>query len=477
MPVLTLDMPDLYPAQQIFQDWHYNAPEAQCLIAPSGTKVGKSFGSAHWLTAEALANNDLYCAWIGPTYLKAKIGYRYMKAMLPEHPSIECLDGLLEIRLGNRSFVKFLHGKDAETTVEGEGIDRFVIDEAGKQRKQLWHSLFTTLTQTAGLGIITGTPRGFTWYYDEFRKAKAGDPFYVWKQLKTEQSPYVLPKAIVLARRLLPKALFDQYYNAMFVSASTVFGDISNMFDETLTVNPAARFWIHPNEVERNLDTVTGWDLAKHRDYTVFYTVNMMGKLVGYARFRKVPYEVQVDRLKYYLHTFFKGDRMLRYDATGVGSAVGEMLADKDIDASVTAVTFSQKSKQEMVGRLTMAIESNWHRAPRIEQIEHEFGSYEVNVTKSGLFSYSAPDGEHDDIVSAAMLGVSGAFQMAQAEATDEVAARFMRGQEPVDENEDTEELDLIAQTADEYSKDSFFDDDDSEPEEDDKFDFDTDAA
>ena len=135
-------LPKLYTSQQVFQNWNHNFPHAQCLIAPSGTKVGKSFGAAVWLTKEALVNENLYCVWIAPTYLKAKIGYRYIKAMLPEHPSIVCLDGKLEIRLGNRSFIKFLHGKDAETTVEGEAIDRFVIDESGKIKKQVWFSLF-----------------------------------------------------------------------------------------------------------------------------------------------------------------------------------------------------------------------------------------------------------------------------------------------------------------------------------------------
>jgi len=463
-----LRLPKLYPEQEIFATWSDTNLDAQCFIAPSGTKVGKSFGSAVWLAKEALSNPNLYCVWIGPTYMKAKIGYRYIKAMLPEHPSIECLDGKLEIRLGNRSFIKFLHGKDAETTVEGEAVDRFVIDESGKQSKQLWYSLFTTITQTQGLGIVTGTPRGFTWYYEEFRKAKLGDPFYVWKQLKTEQSPYVNPKALIQAKRLLPKALYDQYYNAQFVSMSTVFGDISTMFDESLKVNPMCKLWIHPDPATRALDTVTGWDMAKHQDYSVFYTVNTSGQLVGYARFRRIPYDKQVDRLKHYLHTYMTGDRMLRYDATGVGSAVGEMISEKDIDASVTAVIFSQKSKQEMVSRTSIAIENGWHKAPRIEQIEHEFGSYELSVTKSGLFSYSAPDGEHDDVVSAAMLAISGAFQMAAADESEKFLEKLMTG----GDSEDDEEL--IEKAASEFmgdDGDDFFDDDAAEADDDFNFD------
>ncbi len=462
-------LPPLHAKQQIFLDWKLLHPAAQCLILPAGTKSGKSFGSAVWLAMEALTNENLFCVWIGPTFLKCKIGYRYIKAMLPDHPSIQCVDSSLEIRLGNRSFIKFLHGRDAETTVEGEAVDRFVIDESGKQSKQLWYSLFTTLTQTGGLGIVTGTPRGYTWYYDQYRKAKLGDPFFAWSHLRTEDSPYVLAKALAQAKRLLPKALFDQYYNALFVSMSTVFGDVASMFDDSLKVDPLTKFWVHPDAATRAVDSVTGWDMAKHRDYSVFYTTNTLGKLIGYARFRKVPYEIQTDRLKHYMHTYFTGDRMLRYDATGVGSAVGEMLVDKDIDASITAVTFSQKSKQEMVGRLGIAIESGWHKVPRIEQIEHEFGSYELTVSKSGLFTYAAPDGEHDDVVSAAMLSVSGAHALGAAEESEKFMEKLMT--KGVEENEDDE---IMANAADEFSKDSdddFFDK--QEDSRDDDFEFD----
>jgi hypothetical protein len=460
---LRLRLPDPHPVQKIFTNWHVKNPQAQVLVAPCGTKVGKSFGSSIWLATEALVTPGLYCIWIAPTYMKARIGYRYIKAMLPEHPSIQCMDGKLEIRFGNRSLIKFIHGKDAETTVEGEAVDRFVIDESGKQSKQLWYSLLTTITQTRGMGIVTGTPRGYTWYYDIFRQAKQGDPFFCWAQISTEQSPFISKQAVENAKRILPKGLFDQYYRAMFVSHSTVFGDISAIFDDKLIVKPNTKFWVHPDPAARALDTVTGWDMAKHRDFSVFYTVNTLGKCVGYARFNKVPYETQVDRLHHYMHKYFTGDRMLRYDATGVGNAVGEMIVDKDIDAAVTAVTFSNKSKQEMVSRTTHAIESGWHKAPRIEQLEHEFSSYEVSVTKSGLFSYSAPDGEHDDVVTAAMLAITGAYQSAQAEESEKVLDGLMNGS--MDDDDITEAADL-------YSGDDGFFDDEKDEDNPDDFDF-----
>lgn len=440
-------LPTPHEVQRIFVEWNLMYPDAQCLIAPCGTKLGKSFGCGLWLTTEALSTPNLYCAWIGPTYLKCKIGYRYIKAMLPDIPGIEFVDSKLEIRLGNGSFIKFLHGHDAETTVEGEAIDRFVIDEASKQTKQLFYSLLTTITQTQGKGIITGTPRGHNWYYDEFRKAQAGDPFYCWAQLKTAQSPFITARAVEQARRLLPPWLFAQYYEAQFVSHSDTFGDYSIMFDESMKLKPKTQFWIHPDPKERAKDTVTGWDIAKKKDWTVFMTVNSSGVVVGYARFHGVGYPAQVARLKVYIEKYFTGDRALRYDATGIGDAVGDIIVTEDIDADITPVIFSQRSKQEMVTSTGIAIETKWLKAPFIPELHHEMGAYEVTVTKTGLYSYAAAEGEHDDVVSALLLAVSGAFSGSLSDSNEKMIQDMLQGKTPKPDEH-------IA----EYTRDTFFD-------------------
>jgi hypothetical protein len=449
MSIVQINLPAPHPAQKLFTSWSHVYPKAQVLIAPCGTKFGKSFGCSLWLVIEALTYKGLYCTWIAPTYYKSQIGYRYIKAMLPDIPQINCVDSKLEIHLPNGSFIKFLHGKDAETTVEGDPIDRFVIDESGKQTKQLWYSLLTTITQTRGKGIITGTPRGYTWYYDEYKNALTGDDFYVAASFPTEKNPFVEPEAISRAKKILPPNLFAQYYMAEFVSESEVFGDLTKLWMEDIKLKQAnPRWWFHPDPLKREGEIYTGWDIAKTSDYSVFTSVNGDGNLVGYARFNKISYPAQVDRLEQYLTKFFpKGEHFLRYDATGVGTSVGDIIIDKDLDASITPVVFSNKSKAEMVTKLILAIEQGWFKAPKIVQLESELGSYGVTVSKSGLFSYAAEDGEHDDVVSSLLMSVSAAYQNSRAFAE----ADF---DESVFEDEENQDLDIMA---DAYTQDNFF--------------------
>jgi len=392
--------------------------------------------------------------WVAPTYRKAKIGYRYMKAMMPDMPGyIDCINGKLEIRIGNGTTVVFLHGKDAEVTIEGEGVDDFVIDEAGKIDKQVWYSLLTTITQTQGKGIVTGTPRGVTWYKDVFKRAKSGDSFFCWAQVKTEDSPFITTAAVARAKRLLPKFLYEQYFNASFISEGSTFGDLSMMWDENLKVIEPCKFWLHPDVEERNLDVFHGIDIGKKEDFTVFYSINQNGNLVGFARFRHVPYPMIITRIKVYLEKHFHGDNIIRFDATGVGEAFGDHLVEAELDASITPVTFTNKSKSEMVTKTIMAIQAGWHRSPRIKCIEDEFVNYELEVTASGLYRYSAPDGEHDDIVSAALLSISAAYSSSQSEKAEKILEEVLSGRGFDSEKDDA--IDAYAALA---SDDTFFD-------------------
>lgn len=419
-PVARVILPTPHDAQSIFVDWEELYPDAQVLIAPCGTKVGKTFGASLWMLQTALANPNFYCVWIAPTLYKCRIAYRYMKAMLPDLPFIQCRDGALEIIIGT-TIIKFLHGRDAEVTVEGEAIDAFVIDEAGKQKAQLWFSLFTTITQTGGKGIVTGTPRGTGhWYYTEYKRACDGDPFYCHVTLKTIDSPFISKKAVEQARRILPAHLFNQYYEALFTSESSVYGSLSAVWTSEATLDVRG-LWFHPDEAERKKAIVVGYDIAKRRDYAVFFAVNADGQTVGYCRFRGKSYREQMIILKAFVRKFtgaeadgWSQDNEFRYDRTGVGDAVGEMVSET-MDThfpewQVSPVVFTNAGKQEMVSRIAVSIEDQWWKCPRIPRVETEFQSLEVLVSKSGLNTYAAPDGDHDDVHWAAALAISAAY-------------------------------------------------------------------
>jgi hypothetical protein len=189
------------------------------------------------------------------------------------------------------------------------------------------------------------------------------------------------------------------------------------------------RFWVH-EEHHRVGDVYHGIDVAKKQDYTVFYSVNSIGKLVGYCRFQHIPYPQQVIRLKTYITNYFTGcENTVRFDSTGVGVAFEDMLAEAQFEADLQPISFTTKSKSEMITKAVLSVQSGWHKTPKIRRISHEFGIYELSVTATGLHKYGAPDGEHDDVVSAAILAISGAYSNSCSTVSEEYMLAALSGE------------------------------------------------
>jgi hypothetical protein len=237
------------------------------------------------------------------------------------------------------------------------------------------------------------------------------DPFFCYATMKTEDSPFVTKEAVARAKKLLPTHLFAQYYLAEFISHSSTFGDLNLMWDDSYHLRTShEKFWLAP-ETERVGDIVHGVDIAKKQDYTVFYSVNTSGRLVGFCRFHHVTYPQQVVRLKTYLTNYFNQcDNTVRFDATGVGVSFEDLLEEAQLEANLYPTTFTSRSKAEMITKTVMAVQAGWHKAPRLKVIAHEFAVYELTVTSTGNHKYGAPDGDHDDVVSAAILAISTAY-------------------------------------------------------------------
>ena len=105
-----------------------------------------------------------------------------------------------------------------------------------------------------------------------------------------------------------------------------------------------------------------------------------------------------------------------------------------------------------MITRMIVAIESGFHKAPRIPEIEDEFTAYEMTLTKLGMPKFEAPDGEHDDIVSAAMLAISRAYNSCQSEEAERMLEDALNDKIP-----DEDVLSAYAEVAGVTDDDDFF--------------------
>jgi hypothetical protein len=305
--------------------------------------------------------------------------------------------------------LEFKSGSNPED-LEGEGTEINVLDEASKLRQQVYDSVKTTTTITRGLIAPFSTPRGKNWFYTKGMEAK---DIMDWQLKRNKRlthmfitapstdSPLVTPEAIEEAKRSLPDRLFRQYYLAEFLDDGSVFvGFRDCVLGPEMVFDGKQQYWL--DEDAENSTVVIGADWAKTQDRTVFWAIDVNARVcVGFWRFYKTPYTEAIRRLVKFSRKF-KDVLIVHHDKTGLGTVIDDYLAETELPYE--GITFTNATKADMVSKLITGFETKDHFVPNWREAVDELDAYEVLTTPSGNMTYGAPEGKHDDIVSAMML-------------------------------------------------------------------------
>lgn len=126
---------------------------------------------------------------------------------------------------------------DKEDDLRGPGLDGIVLDEAAFAKERVWKEVLRPmLSDKGGWGLLIGTPDGFNWYEELFRRAGADSIWEAWQRPSWE-NPLITPEEIEQAKLDLGPHAFAQEYGAQFVSVegaefpADYFGDFI-WFDE-----------------------------------------------------------------------------------------------------------------------------------------------------------------------------------------------------------------------------------------------------
>lgn len=347
--------------------------------------------------------------WIAPYYSQSRIGQKYIKKLLPSSEIDPRLNPPTITMPKIDSAIQFFHGTDPEA-LEGEAIHGQVIDEASKLKEDVYNSAYTTTTQTRGKTLIISTPNGKNWFYkkamsamEEMLRAKHENryPTKMFLTAPTSANPFVPKEAIEEAKNNLPKRLFEQYYLAKFIEDSMVFNNVHKcIFGPLIETYGNHEYWLHSDASKSSV--VIGVDWAKTEDRTVFVAIDISSrKVVGFERFYKKPYTEAI-RLLVMFSRKFQSTELVMHDKTGVGSAIDDQLAYTDLNYK--GFIFTNASKTEGINRLITSQEQGLIMLPNWQPLISEFESFEVTTNKNGNMIYSAPSGQHDDIVCATML-------------------------------------------------------------------------
>lgn len=269
--------------------------------------------------------------------------------------------------------------------LEGFGYDVSVINEAGivLKKPKLWDNTIYPMIKHAKVRLI-GTPKGKNKFESLYRQ-------YPHYSFSAYDSPFWTKEEIEEAKRTMTQEAFNQEILAEFIEgAGAVFRNI--------TENIAGQLLEQPIEGRRY---VLSADLAKHTDFTVIMVGDVETKQVVYHdRFNQIDWGLQKSRIIAAYQKFKCGSGVI--DATGVGDSVFDDL--KNAGLNLEGFKFTSTTKQELVSNLSIAMDNQDIHYPHIEPLTDELSLYAYEQRANGQFSYSAPEGFHDDEVMALAL-------------------------------------------------------------------------
>ena len=370
-------------------------PQAREVVICAGRRFGKSALCAYIALTYLLQPNKKI--WIvSPTYdLSQKVFNYLVRWFAIVAPS-------QQRGIQNRPYPKIrtatgstLECKSAEnpTSLLGEELDLIIIDEASRVPKRIWEQyLYPTTAMRKGTTVFISTPLGKNWFYHEWVKAAAKGFGFTFP---STVNPAFSDEEWKRAEYNLPQDVFAQEYKAAFLDdAAAVFRGIRDcVADNTL------------RDVEKGHFYVMGADLGKHRDFTVLTVVDLFSNAVVHTeRFNALEWNIQKARIKAVAERYNRARIVL--DSTGIGDPILDDLQREGL--VVDDFKFTNKSKQQLVQKLSIFFEQKDIVIPNDDGLLDELESFGFSITDAGNTTYSAPQGMHDDRVMSLALAVWG---------------------------------------------------------------------
>ena len=203
--------------------------DARFKVLICGRRWGKTVFSISQLLEHASKPNQKVW-YVAPTYRQAEqIVWTQLKDILRlKNWAKKLNETRLSANLINGSIIA-LKGADNYDGLRGVGLNFLCIDEFADVNDKAWYEVLRpTLSDTQGKALFCGTPKGFNWAYELYKKGQVKDEGWSSWQYTTLDGGFVSVDEIESARADLDERTFKQEYEASFVTYS---GSVYYAFD------------------------------------------------------------------------------------------------------------------------------------------------------------------------------------------------------------------------------------------------------
>ena len=285
-----------------------------------------------------------------------------------------------------------------ENAGRGRKYRRVIVDEAAqaKNLQKAWEmAIRPTLTDYRGDAWFLSTPRGRNYFWQLYQLGMdTTRPEYKSWCMPTASNPYIAPEEIEEARQMLPEAVFEQEYLAVFLeNEGSVFRNLLACLNAPL----GTLVGDHAGHI-----IVAGQDWAKQQDYTCISIGCATCKVeIARDRMNQIDYHLQWSRTSELYRRWEVGRALVEKNSIGEPGLEALQRAGLPVEGFDTTAV----SKPPLIENLALCLERAEWQFQADPVWTGELEAYERKVSPvTGRSTYSAPDGMHDDTVMARAL-------------------------------------------------------------------------
>jgi hypothetical protein len=327
--------------------------------------------------------------------------------------------GAYKIETKYGTVIEAKSGENPERLV-GVELDKIVIDEVAKLKKKAWfESLRPTLIGTkqkrVGKAIFIGTPKGKNWFYDlwlndaypintpfgldgkgklELTEKQKAEREWASFRFTSYDNDYLITEELEKLVKDMPDFEYRQEVLASFEeTAEQVFRKIgSNVYGKYREI---------PYDKEHLYSM--GIDLGRKTSYTVIFVIDRMThRVVYFDRFKTVDWKLQKERIKDVYKKYHGPAGFV--DCTGIGDPMIEQLKDEGV--YMEGFQFTEKSKKQLIDKLSIFIQEHRISYPDIPILLKEMERFGRKITDSGRIIYQSFGRMTSDCIMALALTV-----------------------------------------------------------------------
>jgi hypothetical protein len=384
-----------------------------------GRQAGKSY-MARTIALDRAINFGETVLWVAPTIGNSRGHWSELRERL-EAAKIPCTirEAHREIFFpnGGKIYVKSAEQKDK---IRGLSVNLIILDEAAffDDGDYIWNSvLLPMITATSGVVLFLSTPCGLNWFYEIWKRGwKTDNRFYKSWQAPTSISPYQDPQLLAEIRSTVSDRKWREEFLAQFIDNS---GSVFTGLDKACI--------LQPSEPSADEQYVMGVDFGFNSDYTVVSILSKTTRKQVYGtRFIAESGQEAINTIVGLIAAW--KPMKLVVERNGMGNVYIDLLKNQmrngfvneenevvgivgDHRVVVKTLHVSNELKREMVEGLAAAVEfghiSLLDDDEKVQGFGRDQGMELKNYRRKqmvGYYTYSAPDGEKDDTVSALYL-------------------------------------------------------------------------